>query len=284
GGEPSVEEAVLGIEEEDPAQRHREGREEKGGPEGELEPVTPGQIGAREEPGEEDGQGEGEELTHEGHGEGVDEGGAKAGLAESGPPAVEAVTDGLPGRRDLEALQGHEHQREYHDEGDQGEDEGAEHALQLEAPRPGDLDGLCQAGHTLTISGGKPSWSRSPSRHSRARERKSTMRCSPRLTLASSRSPTKESVSMTPGSWFACLDGDPRGLASPASGRMERWALAPVSRATVAARRPLRVRPLSEPFSSTATRRVSPLAGPTRPRRIAVWPRKSRTKAEAGSS
>src|SRR5262249_51184685 len=49
-------------------------------------------------------------------------------------------------------------------------------------------------------------------------------------------------------------------------------------------RAPLRVRPLSEPFSSTATRRVSPLAGPTRPRRITVWPRKSRTKAEAGSS
>jgi len=126
-----------------------------------------------------------EELTHEGHREGVDESGAEAGLAEGGPPTVEAIADGLPGGRDLEALQGHEHQREYHDEGDQGEDEGAEHALQLEAPRPGDFDGLGQAGHTLTISGGKPSWSCSPSRHSRARGRKSTTRCSPRLTLAS---------------------------------------------------------------------------------------------------
>src|SRR5262249_42750384 len=92
--EPGVEEAVLGIEEKDPAQRHREGREEEGGPEGELEPMAPGQVGAREEPGEEDGQGQREELTDEGHREGVDEGGAEAGLAEGGPPTVEAVADG----------------------------------------------------------------------------------------------------------------------------------------------------------------------------------------------
>src|SRR5262249_2898362 len=55
--QPGVEEAVLGIEEKDPAECHREGREEEGGPEGKLEPVTAGQVRTGEEPGEEHGQG-----------------------------------------------------------------------------------------------------------------------------------------------------------------------------------------------------------------------------------
>src|SRR5262249_57122053 len=64
-GKPRVEEAVLGIEEEDPAERYREGWEEEGGPEGKLEPVTAGQVRTGEEPGEEHGQGQREELAHE---------------------------------------------------------------------------------------------------------------------------------------------------------------------------------------------------------------------------
>src|SRR5262249_37486505 len=155
------------------------GWQEEGGPKGELEPVTAGQVRTGEDPGEEHGQGQREELTHKGHVEGVDEGAAESGLAESRAPAVETVAGGLAGWGDLEALHGHEHEGEDDDEGHEGEHEGAEHALQLEAPRPGNLDGLGQAGHTLTMSDGKPSWSCSPSRHARARGRKRTMRCSP---------------------------------------------------------------------------------------------------------
>mgnify|MGYP003693867133 CR=1 FL=1 len=71
----------------------------------ELDPAAPGQIRAREQPGDEDGERQREELADERDREGVDERGAQPRLAEGGPPAVEAVARRLSGRRDLEALE-----------------------------------------------------------------------------------------------------------------------------------------------------------------------------------
>ena len=199
--ERGVDQAVLGIEEEDPAQGHGEARQEEGRPERELDPAPAGQVRPREQPGDEHGERQRQELPDEGDGERVPERAAQSRLAEGGAPAVEPVARRLARRRHLKALQDDEEEGEDHAEGDEGEDDGAEHRLRLDAAGARQGGGLAQAGHTLTSSGGKASCRPWPSRHSGARGKRSRMLCSPpSVTRASYRSPTKRSVSMTPGS------------------------------------------------------------------------------------
>src|SRR5207245_11343660 len=108
------------------------------------------------------------------------------GLAERSPPASEIIPCRLARRGKLKALESDEDEGKPDAQGDHGEDHGAEHGLQLGAARACDRERLGQAGHTLILSGGKPSCRRSPSRHSRPRGMNSaTWYSPPRATRAS---------------------------------------------------------------------------------------------------
>ena len=155
--ERGIDQAVLGIEEEDPAQGHREARQEEGRPERELDPAPAGQVRPREQPRDEHGERQGQDLPDEGDGERVPERAAQSRLAEGGAPAVEPVARRLARRRHLKALYDDEEEGEDHAERDEREDDGAEHRLRLDAARARQCGGLAQAGHTLTSSAGKAS-------------------------------------------------------------------------------------------------------------------------------
>jgi hypothetical protein len=132
-GKEMVDEAVVRIEQQNPAQRAGQRGKEERDPEAEFQPMRPRNVGTHQQPGETDAGGKGDRLPSRGEGQRVDDGGAQAGLVQRCNPICQAESRFRAERADVEAFEEEQRDRIDDNEADHHEHDRANKARALDS-------------------------------------------------------------------------------------------------------------------------------------------------------